>query len=203
MLLYDDNSGANNPRMVRIFLAEKGIEIPTKQIRIKKGEHKTPEFRKISPGAKLPALELDDGTIILETIAICRYFELQQPDPPLMGKDPLDQVMVEMWQRKMELELMIPMALTFRHTHPMFAAFENQFKEFGESQKSIANRRLKILNKELEGKEFITGDSYSVADIRAQTSLDLFKISGFKIEEEWKNLKRWYETVSSRPSAKA
>jgi glutathione S-transferase len=203
MLLYDDNTGANSPRMVRIFLAEKGIEVPTKQVSIMKGEHKTPEYRKISPGARLPALELDDGTIIQETVAICRYFEFQQPDPPLMGKDSLEQVMAEMWQRKMELELMLPMAFTFRHTSPIFANLETQFTDFGESQRVVADRRLGILDKELAGKEFIMGDTYTIVDIRAQTSFDLFQFAGFKIKEEWQNLKRWHETVSNRPSAKA
>ncbi|MCP4751829.1 MAG: glutathione S-transferase family protein [Proteobacteria bacterium] len=203
MLLYDDNTGANNPRFVRVFLAEKGIEVPMQQVSIMKGEHKTEEFRKISPSAKLPALVLDDGTVILETVAICRYFENLHPDPPLMGKSPMDQVMVEMWQRRMEFEVMIPMALAFRNTFEPLAVLGTQFKDFGEQQKRVANRRLEMLDGELEGNEFIAGDSYTVADIRVQTAFDLFQLAGFEIKDEWKNLKRWYDAVNSRPSAKA
>ncbi len=203
MLLYDDNTGANSPRFVRVFLAEKGIEVPMKQIAIMKGEHKTEEFRKISPSAKLPALELDDGAIILETLAICRYFEQLHPAPPLMGATPMEQVIVEMWQRRIEFELMLPMAFTFRNTHPALAALGKQFKDFGEDQRRQANGRLKMLDRELEGKEFIATDRYTVADIRAQTSFDLFQLAGFEIKDEWSNLKRWYQEVSARPSAKA
>lgn len=202
MLLYDDNTGANNPRFVRIFLAEKNLNIPMQQVSIIKGEHKTEAFRKISPSAKLPALVLDDGTVILETVAICRYFENLYPEPPLMGRDAMDQVMVEMWHRRMEFEVMLPMGLAFRNTFAPLASLWKQYKDFGEQQVKVANQRLEMLDKELEGKSFIAGDYYTIADIRVQTSFDLFKLAGFEIREEWNNLKRWYDAVSTRESAK-
>jgi len=203
MLLYDDTTGANNPRFVRIFLAEKNLKVPMKQVSIMKGEHKSEEFRKISPSAKLPALVLDDGTVILESVAICRYFENLHPEPPLLGRDAMDKVIVEMWHRRMEFEVMLPMALAFRNTFSPLATMWKQYKDFGEQQKRVADRRLEMLDRELEGRPFIAGEHYTIADIRVQTSFDLFRLAGFEIKEEWINLKQWYETVSSRPSAKA
>jgi glutathione S-transferase len=202
MKLYDYQP-APNPRRVRIFLAEKGIEIPSVQVDIMKGEHKQDEYRKIAPNSLLPALELDDGTVILETVAICRYFEGSHPDPPLMGVDPLDAAIVEMWQRRMEIELFFPMAMTFRNTHPMMAAAQQQFQEFGEAQRKVAERRLALLNEELADREFIAGKRFTVADITALCGIDFFKLAGFEIAPDQANLKRWHEAVSGRPSAKA
>jgi len=203
MKLYD-TSYAPNPRRVRIYLAEKGIEVPRVQVDLMKGEHKQEAYRKIAPNSRVPALELDDGTIILESIAICRYFEGIRPDPPLMGVDAKDAAIVEMWQRRMELELMLPMALTFRNTHPAMAAGrEKQVPEYGEVQREMATRRLEVMDGELANREFIAGDRYTVADITAQVSIDFFKLAGFQIAEGQKNLKRWHDAVSSRPSARA
>jgi len=202
MKLYD-TSYAPNPRRVRIYLAEKGIELPKVQVDLMKGEHKQEAYRKIAPNSRVPALQLDDGTIILESIAICRYFEGIQPDPPLMGADARDAAIVEMWQRRMELELMLPMTLTFRNTHPAMAELEKQVPEYGEVQRGIATRRLEVMDGELANREFIAGDRYTVADITAQVSIDFFKLAGFQIAEDQKNLKRWHEAVSNRPSAGA
>ncbi len=202
MKLYDSTM-APNARRVRIFLAEKGIEVPLAPIDIMAGEHKGAEYRKIAPNSRVPALELDDGTVILETMAICRYFEGLQPDPPLMGVDTLDAAIVEMWQRRMELELFLPMGMAFRHTHPVMSALEEQVPEFGEKQRTIANQRLSLLDEELAGKEFIAGDRYTVADITALTAIDFFKLAGFEIKDDQKHLAAWHQAVSSRPSAAA
>jgi len=202
MKLYD-TSYAPNPRRVRIYLAEKGIEVPKVQVDLMKGEHKQEAYRKIAPNSRVPALELDDGTIILESIAICRYFEALRRDPPLMGVDAKDSAIVEMWQRRMEWELMLPMALTFRNTHPAMAELDKQVPEYGEVQRGIATRRLAVMDGELANREFIAGNRYTVADITAQVSIDFFKLAGFQIAEDQKNLKRWHEAVSSRPSASA
>jgi glutathione S-transferase len=200
--LYD-NTHAISPRRVRIFLAEKGIEVPRVEVDLLKGEHKQADYRKIAPNSRVPALELDDGTVLLETVAICRHFERLQPDPPLMGVGALDEAVVEMWQRRMEFELMVPMAMTFRHTHPMMAQLEQQFPEFGEAQRSVATKRLQTLDGELADREFIAGDRYTIADITALASIDFFKLAGFEIADAQHHLARWYQSVSSRASASA
>ena len=202
MKLYD-NTLAPNPRRVRMFLAEKGIEVPLVAVDLLSGEHKQPAYRKIAPNSRVPALELDDGTVILESVAICRYFECVQPDPPLMGRGALDQAIVEMWQRRMEFELLIPMAMAFRHTHPLMAQMEDQVPAFGEKQRVIANNRLSTLNRELEDREFIAGKHFTVADITAFATIDFFKLAGFEIAADQLSLRRWFDAVASRPSAKA
>jgi glutathione S-transferase len=186
-----------------MFLSEKGIEVPTVQVDIMKGEHKQPEYRKIAPNGLLPALQLDDGTVLLESVAICRYFEGLHPEPRLMGVDPLDAAIVEMWQRRMEFELMFPMGMTFRHTSPLMAAAQKQFPDFGNAQREVAEKRLVILDQELADREFIAGKRFSIADITAFISIDFFKLADFRIAEDQKNLARWFEAVSRRPSARA
>lgn len=200
MKLYD-TSYAISPRRVRVFLAEKGVEVETVQVDLLKGEHKSPAYRKIAPNARVPALELDDGSVILETVAICRYFEGLHPDPPLMGAGILDAAVVEMWQRRVEFELMLPMAMTFRHTHPMMVELERQVPEYGEVQREVGNAGLAMLERELADREFIAGPRYTIADITAFVSVDFFSLVGFEISQDQTNLKRWFEAVSSRPSA--
>jgi len=202
MKLYD-NALAPNPRRVRIYLAEKGLDIPRVPVDLMAGEHKQAAYRKIAPNSRVPALELDDGTVILETVAICRYFEGLHPEPPLMGIGVRDAAIVEMWQRRMEFELLIPMAMVFRHTSPMMAALEDQVPEFGEKQRVIVNKRLSVMDRDLADREFIAGERYTIADITAFAAIDFFKLAGFEIVPDQSNLKRWYEAVSARPSASA
>ena len=195
-------TGAPNPRRVKIFLAEKGIEVPTKEISIMDQEHKTEEYRKISPSARVPALVLDDGTVILESMAICKYFELLNPEPPLFGKSELEQALIEMQSRRMELELMMSVAGAFRHLHPAFAKLEKQIPEYGEAQKKAAKRRLSLLDNELESKEFVAGHNYSIADITALCAIDFCVPAKIEIPENHKNLHRWIEEIKQRPSSK-
>ena len=202
MKLYDDRL-APNPRRVRVFLAEKGIEVPTEQVSIMAGAHKTADFRRISPMALLPALELDDGRVLTETVAICRYFEEIQPEPALMGTDAFGKANVEMWQRRMELELLMPIAMTFRHTHPAMAELEEQIAPFGEVNRRRAERRIRLLDEDLGRTRFVAGDSYSIADITAMCALDFGRPARIAVPDECANVKRWYAEVSSRPSAKA
>ena len=200
MQLYS-TTGAPNPRRVRIFLAEKGIEVPIEEISIMEQEHKTEEYRKISPSSRVPALVLDDGTVILESMAICRYFELLNPDPSLFGKLELEQSLIEMQSRRMELELMQSVALTFRLTHPAFSKLENQMPEYGALQKKAAQRRLRLLDKELENSEFIAGSNYTVADITALCAIDFCVPAKIEIPEDHKNLQRWIAAIKKRPSS--
>ncbi len=201
---FYDSKIAPNPRRVRMFLAEKGVEIDTVEIDFMKGETKSPEYRKIAPNAMVPALVLDDGTVLQESVAICRYLESLYPEPNLMGTDGLEQAQIEMWQRKMEFELFLPMAHTFRHTHPIAAPLEKkQCKDWGERQREIATRRIRILDGELAERPFVAGERFTIADITAFIAFTNFKFVGFEIGPEQENVLRWFREVKKRPSASA
>ena len=203
MKLYEDKR-APNPRRVRIFLAEKGIEVPRRQLDIMTGEHKTPEISKLNPFTRLPILELDDGRAISESMAICRYFEAVQPDPPLFGTDAVDQAMVEMWQRRVEQALFMPVAYAFRHSHPRMAHLEvPQVKEWGEANLARIPDRLEYFDGELGQRQFMAGDRFSVADITGLCAVDFMKVVRLGLSEAHANLRRWHGEVSSRPSASA
>tara|TARA_A100001037_G_scaffold194100_1_gene173711 strand:- start:759 stop:1373 length:615 start_codon:yes stop_codon:yes gene_type:complete len=193
---------APNPRRVRIFMEEKGIEIPVQEISIMEGEHKQEEYKKISPSSKVPALELDDGTVITESMAICRYLELLQPEPALFGSSKVEQAKIEMESRRIELELMLPIASAFRHTHPAAAALENpQIEEYGIAQRENAINRLNLLDEELGEQKFIAGDDYSVADITALCAIDFGGLAQIEVPSSLVNLSRWLENMRSRPSS--
>ena len=201
-MIFYDGGGAPNARRVRIYLSEKGLDIPMKTIDIMKGEHKTDEYKKISPLSQVPALELDDGTFITESIAICRYFEALNPDPNLMGTDPNEIAIIEMWQRRLELLLMIPIASVFRHGHPAMAHLENQVIEWSEANKPRILSFYNWLDKQLKGKDFICLDRYTLADVTALTCFEFAKWPKINIPEDCLNLKKYYQMLSDRPSAK-
>lgn len=195
---------APNPRRVRIFLAEKGIEVPYEDLDLMKGALKTPEFTKINPFQRVPVLILDDGTAISETVAICRYAEEIKPDPPLFGKGALGKAQVEMWNRRMELGLLASVAQAFRHLHPAMAQLEvPQVKEWGEANKPKALEVLAFVDQELSRRPYIAGNDYSVADITALVAIDFMRVARIQRSPDLKNLDRWYNEVSARPSAKA
>jgi glutathione S-transferase len=200
--LYD-SAFAPNPRRVRFFLAEKGIEVPAVQVDIGKAENRQPEFLAKNPMGGLPVLELDDGTYLAETVAICRYFEEIQPDPPLMGTGAQGRALVEMWQRRMEIEVFLPIAQVFRNTHEFFKGRIVQIPEYGEACRDVSASRLAWLDEVLKEREWIAGDRFTIADITAVCGIDFGRISGIKVLPEQKNLERWHEAVSSRPGAKA
>ena len=202
MKLYD-SAMAPNPRRVRIFLAEKGISVPIEQVDIGKADNRKPPFLAKNPLGGLPVLELDDGRYLSESVAICRYFEERQPKPPLMGVDPTDRAFVEMWQRRMEIEIFQRVASTFQHTHDFFKGRITQVPAYGEASRAAALTRLAWLDGELAGREFVAGDRYTIADITAQCGIDFGRVANIRIDPAWKNLQRWHEAVSSRPSAKA
>ena len=202
MKLYEYTQ-APNPRRVRIFLAEKGITIPFEQVDIGKGQHRTPEFLKINPMGGLPVLELDDGTELAESVAICRYLEGLHPEPRLMGVDAKDIAVVEMWNRRMEFEILAMAAGSFRNTSEFFKGRIPQVPEYGAICKSAAIKRLEWLDTELSNRPYIAGDRYTIADITAMVGIDFGKTTAIRIQPEQKNLARWYESVSKRPSAKA
>lgn len=199
-----ETARAPNPRRVRIFLAEKGIEVPTEQIDLGEMEHRRPEFAKLNPFRQVPVLVLDDGTALSESMAICRYFEEIQPDPPLMGREPLEKAVIEMWQRRVELQFYLPVAYSFRHLHPAMAQFEEpQVPEWGEVNRARAERMLDFFDGELASRRYVAGDSFSVADISLLVAVDFMKLAKIERRPELANLGRWYDEVSSRPSASA
>ena len=195
---------APNPRRVRIFLAEKGIQVPTEELDLMKGELQRESFTKLNALQRVPVLQLDDGTAICESMAICRYFEELHPEPPLFGTGALGRAMVEMWQRRMELGLMSAVTSAFRHLHPAMAEREvPQVAAWGEANKPRALEMLRILDEQLAGNRFVAGDAYSVADITALVTVDFMKPARVQRPEGLANLDRWYKEVASRPSAKA
>ena len=202
MKLYDSKP-APNPRRVRIFLAEKGLEVPTVQLDIGKRENRTAPFLAMNPLGGLPFLELDDGTVIAESVAICRYFEEIHPNPPLFGSGAIERAQVEMWQRRMELELFRYVTGCFQNTHEFFRGRIEQVPAYGELCKRSALARLEWLDQELSGHPFVAGPCYSIADITALVSIDFGRVVGIRIAPEQKHLARWHEAVSARPSAKA
>lgn len=202
MKLYD-SAMAPNPRRVRVFLAEKGIDVEKVQVDLAKAENREPAFLARNPMGGVPVLELDDGRYLAESVAICRYFEGQKPEPPLMGVDPVDAAFVEMWNRRMELEVLLMTAGCFRNTHAFFKGRIPQVPEYGQVCKEAALKRLAWLDGELASREFIAGERYTIADITALIGIDFGRVSDIRIGDDQKHLARWYEAVSSRPSAKA
>ena len=203
MKLYDGGR-AVNPRRVRIFLAEKGISIPTEQVDIVAQQHRTEAFAAINPMRRLPALVLDDGTVIAESIAICRYFEALQPDPPLFGRGALQSALVEMWNWRAEFNLMGPVTTVFQHLHPFMKPLVNpQVPEWGEANKPRVLEFLQFLDSELKNRTYIAGNDFTVADITALTAVDFMKVSKLAVPDELVNLRRWHQEVSARPSAAA
>jgi len=201
MKLYDGGR-APNPRRVTVFLAEKGIEVEKVPVDMGKLGHKSEEVTRLNPLQRLPVLELDDGTAISETVAICRYFEELHPEPPLMGTDARDKAIVEMWNRRVELIFLGAVANAFRHTHPAMKEWEvPQLAEWGEINRPKALAFLELLDKELAEREFIAGDRYTIADITGMIGIDFMKPARIERPEHLTNVMRWYKAVSSRPSA--
>ena len=192
-----------NSRRVRIFLAEKGLKVPLVSIDLGKGEQRSEAYRVINPRLVVPTLVLDDGTAISETVAICRYFEETQADPPLFGTGAVGKALVDMWIRRIEFQVMQPVGNFWRHAHPRTAALLTQYKDFGEANRATYAGGLKWLDRDLADRPFIAGDSYSMADICALSTVDFATWIGLEIPDELANVKAWHARVSARPSAAA
>jgi len=193
-----------NARRVRIFIAEKGLEIPIVPVNMMTGENQSEDYLAKNSLGKMPLLELDDGTCIAESAAICRYLEEMNPNPPLMGRNPLEKALVEMWHRRIELEFLIPMITIFLHTGEMWKDRVTQIPQVAETGILNVKERMEWLDRELDGKEFITGEDYTVADIAAQCAFVMGKAAlGLRIAEDQLNLSNWFTRVSSRPTARA
>ncbi len=203
MKLYN-NEMANSPRKVRMFIAEKNIsDIEIINIDLMSGEHKTPEYRAIAPNSRIPALELDDGTVIMESTAICRYLESLYPEPNLFGESAIEIASIEMWQARIYNELMIPLAMAFRHLHPGMSNMEIQNKDYGETQKSIGIKSLKYFDMMLSKSEFVAGDRYTFADIQMITTTDFFIGLNRLSMEDYPEIKRHFNLMSERSSFSA
>src|SRR6516162_2086000 len=190
MKLYDGGR-APNPRRVRIFLAEKGIDVPTEQIDLGALQQRSDAYTAINPMQRVPALVLDDGTVIAESIAICRYFESLQPEPILFGTGPLS-------------HLFFPVASIFQHLHPaMRRMVDPQVPAWGEANKPRVMQFLEFLDGELKDRPYVAGDRYTVADITALVAVDFMRVSKLVVPENLANLQRWHQAVAKRPSAAA
>ena len=201
--LYN-HSVAPNPRRVRIFAAEKGIELALEEINILAGQSRTPEFLAKNSSGAVPVLELDDGSYLSELVAICRYLEGLQPEPNLLGRDLREQAEIERWNRRMELELFAPIARTVQNTNSIFQGRFKQFPEYGEAQRVVVYQRLERMDHELEGHEFVACDRFTIADITALVGIDIGgRLADIKIAPKLAHLSRWHETVSKRASARA
>jgi glutathione S-transferase len=203
MKLYDGGK-APNPRRTRIFLAEKGVTLPLEQIDLGGLQQRTPAFTAINAMQRVPALVLDDGTVITESIAICRYFEELKPEPPLFGTGALEIAMVEMWQRRVEQNLLAGVSHIFRNSHPAMKEMEvPQVPAWAEANKPRVMDFLHLLDRELKDRPFIAGEHYTVADITGLVAVDFMKPAKLAVPDELKNVKRWHADVSARPSAQA
>jgi glutathione S-transferase len=203
MKLYDGGR-APSPRRVRIFLAEKGIEIPKVMVDLGKLEQKEKSFSELNPLQRVPVLELDDGTVITETMAICRYFEALYPNPNLFGRDALEIAKIEMWNRRIELGLYIAVQAVFRHLHPAMAKMEvMQIAPWGEANKPRVIEFLDLMERELAGRRFIAGDRFTVADITGLVTVDFMKPAKIELSEKYNNVHRWHAELAARPSATA
>lgn len=197
---------APNPRRVHIYLAEKGIEVPFEHVDIMKRENRTPEFleEKNRMGG-LPVLELDDGTHIAESLAICRYFESENPTPPLFGVSSVEKARVEMWIRRIELNFMMPVGMVWVHGSPLTkGVIEKQIEEVAEQNRAIVNRYFGFLDRHLAENAFLAGDAFSMADIVGFCTMEFAaNLNGLSHPPERKDLDRWFREVSARPSVQA
>jgi glutathione S-transferase len=204
MKLYD-YVRAPNARRVRIYLAEKGITVPVEAVDMGAAmQHRSEAYTAINPMQRVPALVLDDGAVIAESMAICRYFEALHPLPSLFGTGPEEIALVEMWSRFAELYLFYPVAQAFRHLHPGMKAYEvPQVAEWGEASKGRAMGFLPVLDRQLAAGPFVCGALYSVADITALVAVDFMKPAKLAVPPEFANIAKWHALVSARPSAQA
>jgi glutathione S-transferase len=203
MKLYDTPL-APNPRRVRVFLAEKGVDIPKVTIDLGKMEQKSESYAAVNPRQRTPALELDDGSVLCESVAICRYIEALHPEPNLFGRTAKEIGEIEMWGRRMELNLLATIASAFRHLHPAMAAMEvPQVKEWGEVNRGRIVDELAFLDRHLKGRDFVCCDRFTNADITAMIGVDFLRPTRVAVPDDLVDLKRWHAAMQARPSAAA
>jgi glutathione S-transferase len=202
MLLYDMRT-AMNPRRVRIFLAEKGIQIPIQAVDATQNENRTAAFLAINPLGKIPVLQLDDGTYLSESIAICRYLESLFPENPLFGQDPQTRAVIDMWIGRLESEIVLPLTSAFKHTGAYWQGKFPQEPAFGQWWRARAHEGYQWLDQVLADRAFVATERYSMADIVLQCALIMAKPTGTSIPPDCTHISRWYAEVSARPTARA
>jgi glutathione S-transferase len=204
MIYYDSPNPAPNPRRVRMFAAEKGIDLPTRTISIVEREHKSPEFLKVNERGQTPALQLDDGSVLTESVAICRYLEALHPEPAMFGTSALEIGRIEMWIRRAELLLMEPVGKVWVHTHPFTAQLPiKRFKEYGESCLPRVRDGYAMCDAALRDHTWLAGETFSMADIVLFTTAEFACFIGIELPEEFEHLRDWHSRVSARPSGTA
>jgi glutathione S-transferase len=203
MKLFGERNPAPNPRRVRIFLAEKAIDLPYENVSLRKRAHKTPEFRVKNSLGQVPVLELDDGTTLCESVSICRYLEELHPTPALFGETAIERAQIDMWIRRVEFVVMQPITAVWVHAHPLTAALGTQFSDFGESRREVTARAMRWLDRELTSRDYIAGSRFSMADIVTLTSIDFAGFVGLEIPPQCERLRDWHARISQRPSAAA
>jgi glutathione S-transferase len=204
LLFYDSALPAPNPRRVRIFLAEKHVRVPMAQISIPKAEQKSASFLSVNALGQTPALAFDDGRVLTESVAICRYFEVLHPEPPMFGHGAHNIAEIDMWTRRIELRLMTPLSMVWLHTHPWTARIvQPQYTEFGESQRPRVLAAMTEFDHALDGRDWLDGERYTIADIVLLTTIDFAKFVGIAVPDDLAHLKAWHARASARPSAQA
>lgn len=202
MKIYQTHT-APNPRRVRMFLAEKGITMEYVELDLAGGENLTAAMREKNVTTKVPFLELDDGTCIGESMAICRYFEETNPEPALLGTTPLQKAQVEMWQRRVEFHFLLAVGMCFQHSTGYFKDRMTPIPAWGEESGKNAMAFMEVLEQHLADNTYLCGEYFSAADITLLCSIDFARVVKIKLQDNHPNLKRWYQLVSSRESAKA
>lgn len=202
MKIYETRT-APNPRRVRMFLAEKGVDMEYVQLDLQKGENLTAEMRAKNPLGKVPILELDDGTCIAESDAICTYFENTVPEPALMGTDAKSKAVISMWQSQVEMALLLQVGMCFQHSTGYFKDRMVPVAEYGKQAGINAAKYLNILERRLELNTYIAGEDFSIADITALCAIDFARVVDIRLSDKHTNIRRWYDLVNQRPSAKA
>ncbi|MEL6999601.1 MAG: glutathione S-transferase family protein [Pseudomonadota bacterium] len=197
---YFHTPRAPNPRRTQIFMAEKGIELETVNISLMDGEHKQDAYIAKVGSPQIPALELSDGTVLVESPTICRYLEEFYPDPNMMGRDALETATIDMWQRRIELRLMVTIAMCFRHTNPKMAALEDQSPDWGETNAGRIDARLAEVDRQLQGRDWIAADRLTIADITGIVAVDFLRLLRRDIPVEMAALRDWRDRMHDRPS---
>ncbi len=203
MKLY--NSIGPNPQVVRCFMAERGIELPMEEVDIMTGVNRQSDYLSINPAGQLPALQLDDGSLLTEITVICEYLDETQPGEPLMGSTPEDRAQARRWARWVDLNVNEPMVNGFRGAEglPMFKDRMRVFPEAADGLKASAQDKLEWLDGQLAGRDYLAGDRFTLADILLSTFLAFGEQVGQPLNRDLKNVSAWFDRCQARPSAKA
>lgn len=199
MLFYDTPDPAPNPRRVRLFCKAKGIRLPTATVSIRDSEHRQEAYLKINPLGQTPSLALDDQRVLTESVSICRYLEALHPEPAMFGRTPEEGAFIDMWIRRVEMRLMVPVGMVWAHTHPFTARMGvPQYRDFGESQRDRAEAAMREFDHALDGRDWLEGDNYSMADIVLLTTVDFAGFIGLPIPDDLDALRAWHARASGK-----